>query len=97
MDNTSEKLNCWEYMQCGREPGGRQVEEFGVCPAATTQTRDGIHEGTNAGRYCWAVSGTLCGGEVQGLYARKMLNCATRCPFYRLVREQEGPAFKLFI
>ncbi|MFH1060825.1 MAG: PAS domain S-box protein [Pseudomonadota bacterium] len=26
-------MNCWEVKKCGRIPGGRQVEELGLCPA----------------------------------------------------------------
>ncbi len=26
-------MNCWELHNCGREAGGRNVREFGICPA----------------------------------------------------------------
>ena len=97
MGDAGEKLNCWEYMQCGREFGGSRVEELGTCAAATQAEWDGVHGGTNAGRYCWAITGTLCGGQVQGLYACKMLDCVARCPFYRTVSKQEGLAFTRLI
>lgn len=75
------KQNCWEYKKCGREPGGINVPELGVCIAATETMLDGVHGGKNGGRACWAVCGTLCGGEVQGTFAEKMGNCKI-CDFY---------------
>ena len=35
-----------------------------------------------AGRVCYLVAGTLCGGTVQGSYAQKIGNCK-QCDFYR--------------
>lgn len=86
-DNT--KANCWEFMKCGREPGGLNSESLGVCPATTWDRFVGVNGGRNAGRVCWAVVGTLCGGEVQATYAKKIGACQ-RCPFYSLVTGQEG-------
>jgi len=83
------RRNCWEVMACGCEPGGARARELGVCPAAVETRVDGIHGGRNGGRVCWAVAGTLCGGTVQGTYAKKMNECLF-CPFYRMVCRQEG-------
>jgi CRP-like cAMP-binding protein len=82
-------INCWEYMKCGRQPEGSKVAESGVCPAAIDESYDGIHDGKNAGRICWAVAGTCCGNNVQGTYAQKRKSCIS-CPFYKKVQEQEG-------
>jgi hypothetical protein len=82
------KLNCWEFMKCGREPGGSNVAELGVCPASIETRASGIHEGVNAGRCCWAFAGTFCGGKVQGTFAQKFETC-TDCPFYKTVTEEE--------
>ena len=87
------KSNCWEYKQCGREPGGKNVEELGVCPAATDNESDGINEGNNAGRCCWRIAGTLCAGKVQGSYAKKIRRCSL-CNFYKLVKSDVGNKFK---
>lgn len=76
--------NCWEFKKCGREPGGARVGELGVCLAAEATSLDGIHGGKNGGRACWAVCGTLCGGEVQGTFADKIGSCKV-CDFYKLV------------
>jgi hypothetical protein len=85
----SNTLNCWEFMKCGREPNGGCTDVLGVCPAAMDKTFDGINRGKNAGRICWAVAGTSCGGSIQGSFAEKRESCTT-CPFYREVQEQEG-------
>jgi hypothetical protein len=53
---------------------------------------DGENDGRFAGRCCWLVAGTLCDGEVQGTYAKKLKNCA-RCDFYHQVREEEAKLF----
>jgi uncharacterized protein YcfJ len=82
------KMNCWEFMECQREPGGNKVGELGTCPAAIVAAVDGINRGKNAGRACWAVAGTLCGGKAVGTFAGKFNDCQ-ECPFYNLVRAEE--------
>lgn len=86
------KQNCWEFKKCGREPDGEQSRELGVCPASTEQRTHGVNQGINGGRACWAVSGTLCGGEIQGAFAQKLGNCL-RCEFYEKVRAEESNNF----
>jgi CRP-like cAMP-binding protein len=78
-------------MSCGREQGGVHVLELGICPAASDISYNGINSGKNAGRICWAVAGTLCGGKVQGSFAEKRVSC-TSCDFFKLVQEEEGTA-----
>lgn len=88
------KKNCWEFMNCGREPGGRNTEKYGECPAsATNKSANGCNGGINGGRVCWAVVGTLCGGEIQGNSAKKRLSCMS-CEFYNLVKKEEGVNFQ---
>lgn len=86
------KKNCWEFKGCGREPGGKNVETMGVCPATTETRIDGVHGGKNAGRACWVVAGTMCKGEVQGIFAKKFGDCL-KCDFFQLVRKEEFPNF----
>ena len=88
------KLNCWEHKKCGREPGGIKVHELGECPSTTDPGLDGVHEGKNAGRACWAIAGTMCGGKEQGTFAQKYGNCVI-CDFFKMVKEQEGADFTL--
>jgi len=83
------KQNCWEMKNCGREPNGENVEELGVCPASTDISSDDLNGGKNGGRICWAISGTFCGGEVQGTFAQKELSCVG-CEVYRMVQNEES-------
>jgi hypothetical protein len=83
-----ERINCWEFKRCGREPGGRNVHHLGVCPATTAEGLDGLHGGINGGRACWFVAGTLCNGDIQGTDARKYKSCIY-CDFYKKVKEEE--------
>ncbi len=86
-----EKLNCWEHKKCGRQPGGHKAAELGVCPSAVASDLNGTHGGMNAGRACWVVAGSLCGGKIQGTYAKKLLNC-WRCDFMNRVKQEEEPS-----
>lgn len=63
--------NCWEIKNCGRELGGLNAHELGVCPAYPDR-----------GHSCWMVAGTLCGGEVQGTFAKKAATCQ-QCEAYQ--------------
>ena len=90
----AEKLNCWEFKKCGREPGGSDTEELGVCLAAEEKSYDGVNGGKNGGRYCWALTGTLCGGEVQETFVKKLNDCQ-KCNFMTKVWLEEGTDFTL--
>lgn len=90
-----DKKNCWEIKLCGRQPNGDKVKEMGICPAATDTTCHGINGGTNGGRICWVLSGTFCGGKVQGTFAQKQTTCMA-CDFMHLVKREEAIAFKAF-
>jgi GlcNAc-P-P-Und epimerase len=87
------KRNCWEVMQCGRGPGDRVSSQEEVCPAARDTRLDGVHGGINSGRACWVVAGTLCGGEVQGTFARKIEGCQS-CQFFQQVLREERDDFQ---
>ena len=87
------KLNCWEFKKCGREPGGAKVKELGVCPVAVEACLNGFNCGKNAGRCCWAVAGTFCEGDVEGLFAKKLTTCL-ECDFFKLVNKEEGTNLK---
>ncbi|MCL4435341.1 MAG: hypothetical protein M1503_05640 [Thaumarchaeota archaeon] len=90
----SSTQNCWEYKKCGRQPGGQKVPEMGVCPAALDAESNGLNGGRKGGRICWAVTGTFCGGKVQGTFAKKQLSCMS-CEFYKVVKQEQGKEFKL--
>lgn len=91
LEMAQKKINCWDYMKCGREPGGEKASKLGVCPAATDVSFDGINRGKNAGRFCWAVAGTFCGGTAQGSFAEKRQSCLS-CDFFNKVRHEEDSA-----
>ncbi len=81
--------NCWEYKKCGREAGGKNAKELGVCPAFSEKGHHSKNGGRQGGRYCWKVAGTFCGGKVQGTWAMKMTSCS-QCDFFKLVKNEEG-------
>jgi len=83
------RKNCWEYMKCGREPGGKNIATLGICTAATDPSFDGFNQGVNSGRICWLMAGTFCNGVIQGTYAEKNVSCKN-CDFYILVHGEEG-------
>ncbi|MBF0465037.1 MAG: hypothetical protein HQK88_06475 [Nitrospirae bacterium] len=83
---TIRKLNCWEFHNCGREPGGKHVERFGLCPVATATSFNGLHGGINAGRACWAILPSI--GKKKESYAAKIRRC-TECEFHQLVIKEE--------
>ncbi len=86
------KQNCWEYKECGREPGGNKERELGVCPAPMEKRLDGIHNGENAGRSCWIIAGTFCADKIRGTAAKKVETC-TDCNFYKIVKNEEHSSF----
>ncbi|HEX9020568.1 MAG TPA: hypothetical protein VF903_04855 [Nitrospirota bacterium] len=89
------KQNCWEVKKCGREPGGAR-NDLGTCAAALEHRLHGAHGGKHAGRACWVVAGTLCGGVPQGSFAQKFGNCE-KCDFYQLVKKEERAGFTLSV
>ena len=62
-------MNCWEFMKCGREEGGKNVEQFGICPAFPDN-----------GNSCAKVKGTFC-DLVLELLELKFTGCEN-CIFY---------------
>ena len=83
------KINCWEYKKCGREPNGARVEELGVCPAAIYPHADGVNEGINGGRICWAIVGIYsCYASLSSLSQKETL--CSDCEFHKKVLSEEG-------
>ena len=79
-------INCWEFKKCGREPGGENVPEHGVCPAATESRANGIHRGKNGGRCCWVISDSYCKINENGGVPRGFITCR-KCEFYAVVKK----------
>ncbi|MCI5120775.1 MAG: hypothetical protein D3908_06215 [Candidatus Electrothrix sp. AUS4] len=77
-------MNCWEFKNCGREPGGINSSELGVCPVSTHNELDGIHSGINGGRCCWIFYGAVsCSMEESKTFDEHVATCRT-CGFYRM-------------
>ena len=87
------KLNCWEFKKCGRHPGGIFAADLGICPAAQETRLNSVHGGTNAGRSCWILTGTLCAGKIEVSFAKKYDTCRI-CDFYQTVKKEEFPNFQ---
>ena len=81
--NKNRLVNCWEERKCGHEL---------TCPAATVKKMNRINGGTNAGRFCWVITGTLCEGKVQGTFAQKLKKCM-KCDFLIRVKKEQGADF----
>ena len=79
-------------MGCERQPGGKKVCELGVCPAAMSNSYDGLNRGQHSGRFCWAINGTYCFDEAQGTFAQKLLDCIN-CDFFKQVQDEQGHQF----
>ena len=88
-----DKLNCWEYMRCGREVGGHN-HALEVCPTAIARGLHKTHGGMHGGRACWIVAGTMCGGRPQGTFAEKFKSC-TNCDFFKKVKSEEKMGLQL--
>lgn len=86
--------NCWEFKDCGREPGGHRSAERGICPAATFEVADGFLGGINGGRACSFISGTFCCEVVSGTIPDRSKNCAA-CAFYDDLRYKRGKDFSV--
>jgi hypothetical protein len=82
------KKNCWEYMDCGREPHGKNSNKLGICPAANATMYNSINHGTNGGRFCWIASGTYSFEPFMGTFASEKESCLG-CPFFKEIKLQE--------
>ena len=81
------KENCWDFKNCGRHEGGDKAHELGICPASAETKLDKVNHGENAGRSCWVLAGTFCGGKVQGTFAMKIDSCI-KCEFFNSEHHQ---------
>ncbi len=82
-------MNCWEFVNCGREPGGDRADDLGVCPAAADRRFDGLNDGINAGRVCWIVAGTENNDRPHCILADRHHPCQ-ECSFYQQVQQSAG-------
>ena len=54
-----------------------------------------MNDGTKRGKFCWAVAGTLCHDEVQGVYKDKIKRCVNNCEVYKRVKEEDVNDFSM--
>ena len=87
------KLNCWEFFKCGRQPGGKNVAEFGQCSASVSKEYEGVNDGKCAGRFCWRVAGGQPARPDGCIVAEKIKNCHD-CGFFQFVKSDEGDNFQ---
>ncbi len=76
-----QKLNCWQFKNCGFEKGGLLADGHSECPVSTCLKLDGMNDGRGAGRACWMVAKTAN----SPCYGR---SCHS-CDFYRRVVFEE--------
>ncbi len=86
------KINCWEFKQCGRQPGGNKEKELGTCSAALETKFNKINGGVNGGRYCWNVNDSLCEFQIHGTFDQRQDVCSN-CEFKKLVVVEEASNF----
>jgi hypothetical protein len=80
-------LNCWEAKDCGREPNGRNVLLYGICPVTIESSVDGVHKGKNGGRCCWALAPTIENKNNKSTICSGGLYECIKCDFYKSVRD----------
>ncbi len=56
----SKKLNCWEFVNCGREKNGIMVPILAECEDVSNMKLDGLNDGVGAGRSCWMNQKSDC-------------------------------------
>ena len=86
------KINCWDFNQCGREHGGKNIEKLGKCCSVLYKSFNGINGGLFGGRYCWHIAGTYQDGEPTCIHLKKAESCDV-CEFYLKVKEEESENF----
>jgi hypothetical protein len=88
-----QKLNCWEFMDCGYARRGDKTDIGGICPVLSANEYDGINDGKSGGRYCWNVKEAFCQMGGGSLNVVLTLTCF-KCDFYRYVHDQQKAQFR---
>jgi len=81
------KLNCWEFMNCGMEPGGLFSKAKGPCLIPQMMRYDGANGGRGAGRICWEIVRDKSGAQ-NALCPHQRQSCLN-CKFYLRVHSEE--------
>ncbi len=83
------KLNCWEFMKCGKGPSVNGNGKPCRCPVASEMSADSLNEGINGGRICWIIAETCGNGEVKCSNMHRKSSCFS-CEFRYKVSAEEG-------
>lgn len=83
------KLNCWEFMKCGKEIGTDKNGKQDVCPIASEKSADGLNGGVNGGRICWVIADLCCEKSIQCSDKKRKDPCFS-CEFRFKVMMEEG-------
>jgi hypothetical protein len=83
------KLNCWEFMKCGKGIGENETDKSEPCPVALKISADGLNGGINAGRICWIIAEGKCHSKVRCNKIHQKEACFS-CEFRYKVMAEEG-------
>jgi len=86
------KLNCWEYRNCGMEPGGIFAKIYGACPVPAMMKLDGVNGGRGAGRACWIAINDASAPR-PSVCRSSRLSCHS-CEFFKRVHCEEAVGIK---
>ena len=80
----AQRLNCWEFMNCGMEPGGIFAATNGPCPVAEQALNK---NGDPGGRPCWEIMpGSSRSIRHTCRFTRKSCH---ECPYYQRIQIEE--------
>lgn len=88
-ESDMDKLNCWEFMKCGKAPGGDKADEIGICPVANEASANGLNGGVNGGRICWVIAAVCYKEKIKCHDSQKISSCFD-CKFHNQVMAEEG-------
>lgn len=83
------KLNCWEFMKCGKGPSRNGNGKKRRCPIVAETSANTLNGGVNGGRICWIIAENCCNGEVQCSKLHRKSSCFS-CEFRYKVTAEEG-------
>lgn len=83
------KINCWEFMRCGKGPSGIGNNKSNICPILAETSANTLNGGVNGDRICWVIAETCCNGEMKCADFQRKDSCFS-CEFRYKVTIEEG-------
>ncbi|MCI5148900.1 MAG: hypothetical protein D3916_05850 [Candidatus Electrothrix sp. MAN1_4] len=80
------KIDCWEFKKCGREPGGKNIEKYGLCSLVVSLEDNKINNKRNGERLCWSLRESACEGIMRECCVNEIKECR-QCTFYIFLQE----------